>query len=327
MAGDQTTAGRWLNENFLPVPGNVDTFDDAAAPENDLLSDGVDYRDTYYQETATVLQNVGTPDLGAEEPDAGFFTGTLIGDVLESGAGAYHSSTGGDVMGKVDAISQAGGTARDVADAASIFIQGIKGTTTLAKFDPFNFLGSQLMSWMLEHVEPLRKALDSVSGNPDMVQAYTDSWQAIGEHLTATAEQLATALDSGIGEWAGSAAEAYRANATELAGKIAEQGAVAQVLSDCNTGMKSIVEAVRGVIVEILSSLAGMLAEATALLLISGGTATPALIARALFDIGLASAKVGTLLIELGTALVEVKSLASAAVQVVKGVAEVETAK
>ncbi|UGT56328.1 WXG100 family type VII secretion target [Nocardia asteroides] len=324
---EQTAVGRWLNENTLPIPGTIDTFDDAQAPENDLLSEGVDFRQTYYQETATLLSNVGKPDLGAEEPNAGFFKGTLHGDVLENGAGLYSAMTGGEVMGKVDAISKAGSTARDVGDAATMFVQAIKGTTTLRKFDPFNFVGSQLMGWMLEHVEPLRKALDSVSGNPDMVQAYTDSWKAIGEHLTTTAGQLATALDSGIGAWAGSAAEAYRANATELAGKIAEQGAIAQVLSDCNTGMKRIVEAVRGVIVEILSSLAGMLAEATALLLISGGTATPALIARALFDIGLASAKVGTLLIELAKALVEVKTLASTAVAVVRGVTEVETAK
>jgi uncharacterized protein YukE len=326
MADGPNAAGTFLNEHTV-LPGTVSTFDDGEAPENELLADGVDYRDTYYQEDNFLFSNVGRAT-GGEEPDAGIMNGTLAGDTWENGLGLYSAMTGdGSIMTKVDAISAAAGTAGDWASAASTFGKAIKGTSTLAKFDPFNFLGSQLMSWMLEHVEPVRKSLESITGSPDMVQAYSDSWKAIAESLTTTAQEWATALDTGIGEWAGAAAEAYVAAATELTGKIAEKAAVAEVLSECNAAMKSIVETVREIVVEILTNLAGMLAEMTALLIASAGTATPALIARALLDISLATVTVSQMLVQLAQALIDTKMLAQSAVQIIQGVTEVETAK
>ncbi|MFD3743622.1 hypothetical protein [Nocardia sp. NPDC058633] len=326
MADGPNAAGTFLNENTI-LPGAVSTFDDGEAPQNDLLQDGVDYRDTYYQESNFLFSNVGRPTTG-DEPDAGIMKGTLQGDTWENGVGLYQALTGdGAIMAKVGAISAAAGTAGDWASAASTFTKAIKGTSTLAKFDPFNFLGAQLMSWMLEHVEPMRKSLESITGSPDMVQAYSDSWKAIAESLTTTAQEWATALDSGIGEWAGEAAEAYVAAATELTGKIAEKAAVAQVLAECNTAMKGIVETVREIVVEILSNLAGMLAEMTALLIASAGTATPALIARALLSISLATVTVSQMLMELSQALIDTKMLAQSAVKIIQGVTEVETAK
>ncbi|TCJ95295.1 WXG100 family type VII secretion target [Nocardia alba] len=326
MADGPNAAGTFLNEHTV-LPGMVSTFDDGEAPDNALLSDGVDYRDTYYQEDNFLLSNVGKPT-GGEEPDGGIMKGTLAGDTWENGLGLYNAMTGdGAIMTKVDAISKAAGTAGDWASAGSMFAKAIKGTSTLAKFDPFNFLGAQLMSWMLEHVEPMRKSLESITGSPDMVQAYSDSWKAIAESLTTTAQEWAAALDTGIGEWAGEAAQAYVATATELTGQIAEKAAVAEVLSECNTAMKGIVETVREIVVEILSNLAGMLAEMTALLIASAGTATPALIARALLDISLATATVSQMLIKLAQALIDTKMLAQSAVKIIKGVTEVETAK
>ncbi|WP_336083770.1 hypothetical protein [Nocardia sp. SSK8] len=332
MADGPNAVGTFLNEHTLP--GMVSTFDDGPAPDTDLLSDDVDYRNTYYQEDNPLLSNVGKPrlktdDEGNTELDAGIMKGTLNGDVLENGYGLYSALTGdGAIMDKVGAITKAAGTAGDVKDVVSMFTSMVKGTgTTLSKFDPFSFLGSQLMSWMLEHVEPLRKTLESLTGSPDMVQGYTDSWKKIAEHLTTTAETWAAALDTGIGEWTGAASAAYRARATELTGQIAEKAAVAQVLSDANSGMKSIVETVKGIVTEILCTLAGMLAEFTAIMIASAGTASPALISRALFEISTATMTVSQMIWQLVQALMSVKTMVKNAVQIVRGVVEVETAK
>ncbi|MGW4631946.1 hypothetical protein [Nocardia sp. NPDC004415] len=333
MADGPNAVGTFLNEHTLP--GLANNFDDGPAPktESDLLTDSVDYRNVYYQEGNPLLNNVGKPGLkenskGETEADAGILKGTIAGDVWENGYGLYDAMTGGaSVLDKADAITKAASTGQAVSDVVTMFMKAIKGTSTLAKFDPFNFLGSQLMSWMLEHVEPLRKTLESLTGSPDMVQGYSDSWGKIATHLEKTAKAWGTALDSGIGAWTGAAAEAYRATATELTGKIAEQSALAQTLADANEGMKRIVEAVKGVVVEVLSALAGMLAEFTAIMIASGGTATPALISRALFQISASATKISTLLFAMANAMVSVKSLVQAAVQVVRGIVEVETAK
>ncbi|WP_278264428.1 hypothetical protein [Nocardia sp. AG03] len=329
--GEASAVGAFLNE--VTIPGTVNNFDDGAAPDNDLLADGVDYRDSYYQEDNPVLKNVGRwkvdeSDEGDKSLDPGIMKGTLVGDVMENGYGLQQAlTTDGSLMDKAEAIMKASSTGADVVDAVKMFTKAIKGATTLAKFDPFNFLGSQLMSWMLEHVEPMRKTLESLTGSPDMVQAYSDSWKNIGEALTTTAQQYAAAIDSGIGAWAGAAADAYKASATELTGKIAENAALAGILKDANDGMKRIVEAVRGVVVEVLSNLAGMLAEITALLIASAGTATPALIARALFDISASALTISALLKELSSAVVSLKGLVQAGVQTVRGIVEIQTAK
>ncbi|MFC6012067.1 WXG100 family type VII secretion target [Nocardia lasii] len=335
MADGPNAAGRFLNENTLAFPGNADTFDDGPAPDNDLLTveDGsVDFRDTYYQEGNPFLSSVGLPEVkdkdGKQEVDSGIFKGTIHGDTLENGYGLYQAlTTDASVLDRTEAIAKAAITGRDWYDAATTIGKAVKGGSALAKFDPFNFLGSQLMSWMLEHVEPMRKSLDSISGNPDMVQAYSDAWGNIAQHLRTTATEWAAALDTGIGGWVGCAADAYRTRATELTGQIAEKAAIAEVLSKCNEGMTRVVETVRAIIIEILSSLAGMLAEATAILIVSGGTATPGLIARALLDISLAMTSVGSLLVELGKSLMTLKTMAMDAVQLIRGVTEVETAK
>ncbi|MGW5317202.1 WXG100-like domain-containing protein [Nocardia thailandica] len=329
MADGPNAVGRFLNESMPPLPGTIDTFDDAEAPDNDLLSDGTNYRDTYYQEGNPLLSNVGRMSTGDDGSlDSGILSGTLFGDTAEAGHGLYKAfSSDSSIMDKVDAIKSAAGAAGDLSSAASTIGKAIKGTTTLGKFDPFNLLGAQLMSWMLEHVEPMRKALDSITGNPDMVKAYSTSWEKIAEHLENTAAAWAAALDTGMGEWTGAAADAYKAKATELTGKIAEKSAVAQVLSECNDAMSGIVETVRDIVVEILSNLAGMLAEMTALLIASAGTATPALIARALADISVATMTVSQMLVKLSKALIDTKTLAQSAVSIIRGVTEVETAK
>ncbi|APE34401.1 hypothetical protein BOX37_11025 [Nocardia mangyaensis] len=326
---EQTELGSFLNESGVWVPGeDLDTFDDAPAPANDLIADGTDFRDEYYQETNPFLRNVGRTSLadGEDAADGGIMKGTLAGDTFEGASNLVNAFTSdSSITDKIAAITSAAGTAGQWGELAKMGTAIAKGST-LAKFDPFNFLGSQLMSWMLEHVEPLRKTLDSLAGNPDMVEAYSASWTAIAQRLTDVAQQWATQIEQGTAEWIGAARDAYRAKATELAASIAEKAALAEALAKVNDAMLRIVEAVRGVITEVLSSLAGMLAEITALLIASAGTATPALIARALFDISMASMTVSQLLITMAKELVDVKALAGAAKEIIRGVYEAQTA-
>lgn len=296
----QNRVGRWLNESpYSPVlPGQIDTFDDAAAPDNDLLVDEVDYRNTYYQETLTVLSNTGAPQREGSDPQ--ILNGTILGDAFETVNGAGANPIG--------AAQDAWGVARDVLDVYGS-VRDFRAGQTLAFFDPFNFLGGQLMGWMLEHVEPLRKSLDSVSGNPDMVQAYSQSWAKISERLAEIAETWGGAIAPGTAGWAGAAGDAYRDHAQALVARVTALAGLADVLAQVNEAMSGLVEAVRSAITDVLADLAGVLAEITAILIVSGGTATPALIARALLGISTAGLTISQLLLRLAAEIVDLQSL------------------
>ncbi|WP_280262129.1 hypothetical protein [Nocardia wallacei] len=324
---EQNDVGKWLNESSvanagLGVAGLPTNFDDEARPDNDLIDEATDYRNTYYQEDATVLGNLGLPEMGKEENgeradgNAGVFKGTPIGDGFE----AVDAWAGGD---KYQAGLKAWAATAALVDVAKIGLDINRGIH-LAKLDPFNLVGGLLMGWMLEHVEPLRKTLDSLAGNPDMVKAYSKSWENISKELGKVAEGWVNEVGAGTQEWVGQTGDAYRTKADSINAAIVQQAGTAESLGKINEKISDLVDGVRGIITEILNTLAGMLVEIAAILVASAGTASPALIARAVFGISGAATKMSTVLAQLASEILSVGALADDVVKTIRAAGEVE---
>lgn len=307
----RTSVGRFLNE--APInPANL-MFDDAEAPEgNELIDAGADYRNEYYQEDLFLNSDIGTPTGpdGEEPANAGILTGTVLGDGFET----YHLFKSGEQLEAIVKGISIAATAMDLGKAI--------GSGNY--LDPFGWLGGQIMSWMLEHVEPMRKTLDALAGNPDMVGAYTNSWKEIATRLTEVAAGWAQSVESGTKEWVGDAADAYRAKAAEQVDRIGGWSANATVLSLLNEQLGKLVDTVRGLISGILSALAEVLVEVTIILLASAGTGAVAATARAMFGISSASLKISTVLADLAKAVFDLKELGTAAAQAIATIAKIE---
>ncbi|MFI2472944.1 hypothetical protein [Nocardia xishanensis] len=300
-------------------------FDDSKAPEgNKLLAEGVDHRNEYYQEDVPFLRNVGLPTGQGEDkgPNAGVFAGTPVGDLFEGGHKIVAGSSG-ENGNAFAGVMQVWAGASAVADATKIGQDIAKGIT-LAKFDPFNYVGSMLMGWMLEHVEPMRKTLDSLAGNPEMVTAYSESWSAASRKLASVATDWKQQVIVDTAGWVGAVADAYRTKADAVIAQIAAQAALADLLSRVNEKMSKVVEGVRGIVTEILNSLAGMLVEIAAILIASAGTASPALIARAVFGISTATMTVAQMVSKMAQSLISLGALLRNLVQMVVGVVGIE---
>ncbi|RDI43251.1 hypothetical protein [Nocardia mexicana] len=328
---EQNDVGKWLNESSvanagLGVAGLPTNFDDEARPDNDLIDDATDYRNTYYQEDATVLSNLGLPEMGKEENgerqdgEAGVFKGTPIGDGFEAVDGFAGAESGNDMY---QAGLKAWAATSAMVDVAKIGLNIQKGIH-LAKLDPFNFVGGLLMGWMLEHVEPLRKTLDSLAGNPDMVKAYSKSWENISKELGKVAEGWVSEVGTGTAEWVGKTGNAYRTKADSINAAIVQHAGTAESLGKINEKISDLVDGVRGIITEILNTLAGMLVEIAAILVASAGTASPALIARAVFGISGAATKMSTVLAQLASEILSVGALADDVVKTIWAAGEVE---
>ncbi|WP_280445184.1 hypothetical protein [Nocardia brasiliensis] len=273
-----TRVGNYLNENMLGVG-----LDDAAKPENnDLIADGTDYREVYFQETLFPFSKIGL----TKDDETGVLEvlkGTIAGDAWE----AYANVRGANLL---DGILGAGGVGLDIEEAVT---------------DPFGFVGSQIAGWMLQHVEPYRKVLDGLAGSPDMVKAYAKSWENIATALTGVSTDWQAALQADTASWNGAAADAYRARAAEMTDHINAAGGVAASMSEVIGKAQKIVEAIRNLVADILASLAGALIGYTIELALSLGAAGPLVAAQVLQRIGRDGLKITKLLADLRSALAD----------------------
>jgi uncharacterized protein YukE len=76
--------------------------------------------------------------------------------------------------------------------------------------DPVGALLQYGVAWIIEHVKPLREALDWLAGNPAQIQAHAQTWNNVAGALHDRAEDLDRAVRWDMTEWTGSAADAYR---------------------------------------------------------------------------------------------------------------------
>jgi uncharacterized protein YukE len=76
--------------------------------------------------------------------------------------------------------------------------------------DPVGALLQYGVAWIIEHVKPLRGALDWLAGNPAQIQAHAQTWNNVAGALHDRADDLDCAVRWDMTEWTGSAADAYR---------------------------------------------------------------------------------------------------------------------
>ena len=57
--------------------------------------------------------------------------------------------------------------------------------------DPIGALASWGVGWAMEHVKPLSDLLDMLTGDPDQVMAYAQTWHNISVHTSSTAHLYA----------------------------------------------------------------------------------------------------------------------------------------
>ncbi|MGI5220795.1 WXG100 family type VII secretion target [Nocardia sp. CA-290969] len=264
--------GRWLNET-LPGMG------DEAPPEgNPLIADGTNFREQYFQETAFFYSNVG---FAGEDGPWGVLEGTLAFDAWKVVSDFNKQEWVDTVFGAINV-----------------------GATVYGAFgDPFGFVGAQIAGWMLDHVEYLRRTFDALAGNPEMVEAYAQTWTKIAEELTAIGGDWQAAIDKDLGTWSGETATAYRNYAATSIDHIKAAGAAGATLASMTEQAAKIVDAVRSMVRDILVALAGALIGWTIELAISCGTAAPVVAVAAMTRITAESVKISALLAKLGMAL------------------------
>ncbi|QFU88587.1 RHS repeat-associated core domain-containing protein [Amycolatopsis sp. YIM 10] len=147
--------------------------------------------------------------------------------------------------------------------------------------DPIGTLASYGVSWLIEHVQPLKEALDWLAGDPPVIQSFSETWANVAAEVNAIAGDLGNEVTNGTAGWQGEGADAYRGAAAEQADALAGAASLADGISAGVMIMGTVVAAVRELVRDLVAELVGKLItwalEAAATL----GFATPAIAVQA----------------------------------------------
>ncbi|WP_367127593.1 hypothetical protein [Saccharothrix sp. HUAS TT1] len=245
---------------------------------NPLVDQRSDLRNNYLQD-ANPLENMGAPDA---EQGTGFMTGITA---FEAG---WTIAQGVDQNDLGLIISGVAAATLDVVSAA---------------VDPIAYVAGQLFSWMLEHVEPARAALHAVTGNPDMVKGYAQTWTNIEQEVLKLGEEFQQTARTGVTSWTGDAADGYLRKADAIAGIAKGAAGGAHGIAGITLAMAEVVGGIRVAIRDLLATLAGALVSWAIELACTLGAAAPLVVAQATSKIAQVVRIVASLLKALGKAL------------------------
>lgn len=223
---------------------------------------------------------------------------------------------------------------QDTADLATSINQGdavsvaFGGATVAldvigAVLDPIGTAASLLVGWMIEHIQPLKEALDALAGDPGVIKGRSDTWHNIAGQLQQSAQQYVREGVNGVSGWKGEAGQAYRAHAGKLAEAMGATGNLAEGMSGlvtiCGEGCATVRSLIHFLISELVGKLISWAAEEAG----SVGLATPVVVTQALAEIGKVSARVAKLVEQLTELISDLLKIASQVVAHLSTIAKI----
>ncbi|WP_433868905.1 WXG100 family type VII secretion target [Saccharopolyspora sp. CA-218241] len=125
--------------------------------------------------------------------------------------------------------------------------------------DPFGAILSAGVGWLMEHVGPLSDALDSLTGDPDQIEAHSKTWKNISTELGAVNTEMTALVESDTAGWIGAAGDAYRARSEDTTALIAAAQQAADGASSGIATAGEVVAGVRTLVRDIIAELVGSL--------------------------------------------------------------------
>ncbi|PWW61849.1 TNT domain-containing protein [Actinokineospora spheciospongiae] len=151
--------------------------------------------------------------------------------------------------------------------------------------DPVGTLGQYAVSWLIEHIKPLRDALNWLAGDADQIAAYAATWKNVSEAVAAVAAEFKTEVDNGTAGWAGPAADAYRRNTAgqneHITAAASGAGTIGTVVEVVGVLVGTVRGIVRDLVAECVSTLLVRIPQWLAEAGLTLGLATPHVVASA----------------------------------------------
>lgn len=144
--------------------------------------------------------------------------------------------------------------------------------------DPIQTLMSWGIAWLLDHMSPLNKWLNDLTGDPGEVQGFAGTWASIGETLQSNSSDLARSLVTDLEGQESAGISAYTALQSDIAQHIELAGTCSNAMSTALGVASTIVQVVHDLVRDAIADIVSAIAEKAAELAISCGTLAPKVI-------------------------------------------------
>lgn len=141
--------------------------------------------------------------------------------------------------------------------------------------DPVGALLQYGVAWIIEHVKPLSEALDWLAGDPAQIAAHAQTWRNVSTSVRSTLTGLVSAVDTGVAEWTGKAADGYRSWAADQQGALDGLASASAALADVVEAAGFLISAVRLMVRDAIATVVSRLIVYAAEEVASLGLATP----------------------------------------------------
>jgi hypothetical protein len=169
--------------------------------------------------------------------------------------------------------------------------------------DPIGALASWGVGWAIEHIKPLSHVLDMLSGDPDQIAAYAQTWHNIGTVTNTSAEMYRDDVSKDIPSWQDDTAAIYRSLASVRLDTLHGLKEAAEGMAGLAEALHMVVNAVRSGIRALISMLVGKIISWAIEEAATMGLATPVVIEQAMVAIGQTAARITKMVAELFTSL------------------------
>jgi hypothetical protein len=126
--------------------------------------------------------------------------------------------------------------------------------------DPLGSLVAWGVSWLMEHVKPLKEALDWLAGNPDEIAAHAQTWGNVSKFTAEAGLSYQEAIRFETATWVGESGDAYREHAGAHLAVLEGISKATNGISYAVMGAGLLVGLVRGIVRDLIAQFVGTLA-------------------------------------------------------------------
>jgi len=162
--------------------------------------------------------------------------------------------------------------------AAVIDVVGIGADTVMARVDPLGTATANGTAWLIDHVDPLKRWADELTGDPEVVARRAGALLTLAGELTEVAVDLRRDADGALEGQRGLSVQGYRRALLEDAREVERAAAATEAVGRALERAAVVVEAVRSFVVGLISEVLGR-AAAKGIVAATGVGATLALAA------------------------------------------------
>jgi hypothetical protein len=112
----------------------------------------------------------------------------------------------------------------------------------------------------MEHVQPLKEALDKLAGNADEVAAHAATWKNVAEYLGTARSDYDSRVRGEVSGWLGASGDAYRSQSATHLAVLEGISAAAHGISYAVQGAGLLVGMVRGIVRDLIAQFVATLA-------------------------------------------------------------------